>query len=569
MRQLLRVSAVAVFAAAMIMGCTTPEGPQRRDAGRRPPVDRPENAYYYYVEAQMAKQDGDNEKAAALLSKAIEIDPETLYLRKELALEYVQLKDQQRTLAVVEDILAVYPDDVEMLILYGRIRQSQNQIDEAARAYKRALDIDKGQQNAYLLLGGIYLQNNRLDEARSVFEEMVGNFPDAYTGHLFLGKIYAKQGRNDKAELAFKKALELEPNLLEPRFELLELYKDQGKTDIIVRTYEDILKNNPMNIRAALELGLIYWKEGRPKVAEKTFLDLGRRSSNEFDVILKVIQTYLEPDRHQDAIIVLEGLLKGSPDNPDLHHLAGVAYYDTKNNEKALLHFSKVTPQSRFYQDAVVHLAFLYRENGQTQDAIDLMEKTVKSFPENAEFVYYLGTFYEEKEEYEKAAELFNRSIQIEPDETKYHFRLGVVYDKWGRKDDSIAAMRTVIDLDPSDANALNYLGYTYADLGKNLDEAEQLIKEALKYKPDDGYITDSLGWVYYKKGDYAKALEILKKAVELVPDDPIILEHLGDAYLKAGDTKNARQAYERSLEKQHKDRPAIEEKIKNLPEHR
>jgi Flp pilus assembly protein TadD len=81
--------------------------------------------------------------------------------------------------------------------------------------------------------------------------------------------------------------------------------------------------------------------------------------------------------------------------------------------------------------------------------------------------------------------------------------------------------MRKVIALDPKNANALNYLGYTYADLGQNLDEAEQLVIEALKYKANDGFITDSLGWVYYKKGEYTKALDYLRKAHELVPDDP------------------------------------------------
>jgi Flp pilus assembly protein TadD len=127
--------------------------------------------------------------------------------------------------------------------------------------------------------------------------------------------------------------------------------------------------------------------------------------------------------------------------------------------------------------------------------------------------------------------------------------------------------MKTVIRLDPQDASALNYLGYTYADLGKNLEEAERLIKEALKVKPDDGYITDSLGWVYYKMGDYSKALTVLKRAVELVPEDPVILEHLGDAYLKANDQKNALKAYERSLKLGHKDQAAIEDKIKQIKE--
>ena len=126
-------------------------------------------------------------------------------------------------------------------------------------------------------------------------------------------------------------------------------------------------------------------------------------------------------------------------------------------------------------------------------------------------------------------------------------------------------AMRTVISLDPKHANALNYLGYTYADLRLNLDEAERLIKEALKYKPNDGYITDSLGWVYYKKGKFDIALKYLKKAIELVPDDPIMLEHLGDAYLKLDDKPNALKSYQKSLNIKGKDKEALMEKIRQL----
>jgi predicted TPR repeat methyltransferase len=67
--------------------------------------------------------------------------------------------------------------------------------------------------------------------------------------------------------------------------------------------------------------------------------------------------------------------------------------------------------------------------------------------------------------------------------------------------------------------------------------------------------------------GDYSKALAVLKRAVELVPEDPVIMEHLGDAYLKTNDKKKALQAYERSLKLGHKDRAAIEEKIRQLKE--
>ena len=101
--------------------------------------------------------------------------------------------------------------------------------------------------------------------------------------------------------------------------------------------------------------------------------------------------------------------------------------------------------------------------------------------------------------------------------------------------------------------------------MGQNLDEAEQLIQQALVYKPDDGYITDSLGWVYYKKGLYRKALEYLDKAVRLIPEDPTILEHIGDTYLKLELPQKALDYYRLALVKKENEKTDLQEKIREL----
>jgi tetratricopeptide (TPR) repeat protein len=314
-----------------------------------------------------------------------------------------------------------------------------------------------------------------------------------------------------------------------------------------------------------MELALLYHQNGRKKEANAIFKSLGSRSLEDFDIILQIIQLYLEKDRNDEAIIVVNGLLAGAPDSSELHHLSGIAFYSMKDKNKAMAQFSRVAAGTRFYKDAVVHIAFIYQEEKNTDKAIEYLKSVLEKSPDNSEFMYYLGTFYEETNEYEKAEQVLKKAIAIDSDKAKLYFRLGVVYDKWGRKETSIEQMRTVIELDPKHANALNYLGYTYADQGKNLDEAERLVKEALKYKPDDGYITDSLGWVYYKKGEYKKALGVLQRAVELVPDDPIILEHLGDAYRKNDDPRNALKYYKRSLKVKDKDRDELRQKISEL----
>ena len=127
--------------------------------------------------------------------------------------------------------------------------------------------------------------------------------------------------------------------------------------------------------------------------------------------------------------------------------------------------------------------------------------------------------------------------------------------------------MEIVIKIDPRHADALNYIGYTYADENVHLDRALELIEKAIKYKPNSGYIIDSLGWVYFRKGLYDKALTELKKAVELAPHDPAIAEHLGDVYYKKQEYGNALKAYEKAISLENVETERLQGKIKNTRE--
>jgi tetratricopeptide (TPR) repeat protein len=230
-----------------------------------------------------------------------------------------------------------------------------------------------------------------------------------------------------------------------------------------------------------------------------------------------------------------------------------------------MLQFEQVPKESTFYEKSVLIRAFHHMDRSEHQKAIAILEKAHALIPENTEIILYLGSFYEETEMYQKAVDMYILGLSISKDSAKLYFRLGVAYDKKGDRIACIKEMKNVIRIDPEDANALNYLGYTYADLGMNLEEAEELIMRALKLKPDDGYITDSLGWVYYKKGDYEKALITLEKAVTLIPDDPILLEHLGDALIKTQNSEKALEYYKRSLKLKKKDTKDLEIKIEGL----
>ena len=117
------------------------------------------------------------------------------------------------------------------------------------------------------------------------------------------------------------------------------------------------------------------------------------------------------------------------------------------------------------------------------------------------------------------------------------------------RKSVASPHMEKAIDLNPKNDAALNYLGYTWAEQGVRLEEAEGLILRALEVDPKDGFYIDSLGWVYFQRGDYHTAVKHLERAVELINDDPTISEHLGDAYEKVGRIVDASRVYRAALD--------------------
>jgi Flp pilus assembly protein TadD len=128
------------------------------------------------------------------------------------------------------------------------------------------------------------------------------------------------------------------------------------------------------------------------------------------------------------------------------------------------------------------------------------------------------------------------------------------------------ADFKKALELFPDRADVLNYLGYSWIDQGVNLDEGMRMIRRAVEQKPDDGYIVDSLGWAYYRLGNFDEAVKHLERAVEIRPEDPTINDHLGDAYWKVGRQLEAKfqWSHAAALKPDPDELKKIEEKLKS-----
>ncbi|MDY6832546.1 MAG: tetratricopeptide repeat protein [Thermodesulfobacteriota bacterium] len=619
----------AALTVLLTAGCPAPVTTLQKGGPAKPAITSPANSYYLFTQAQIEKEKGSLDSATAWMTRAVAADPDSAYLKRELAILFLMKKENDRARQTVEQLLAVHPDDVDGQILLAGILHHQGDLQGAARLYEQALENAPDQEGLYLVLGNLYTEQGQMESAAGVYEKMTRHFPDLWDGHFFLGNTRKEMGLAKEAEASYKTAIRLNPEALSPRFALLDLYERQTPatgpvtvtvtsgdtlfslcrqvygdcsrrlldriaaanpviTDMdrlnvgqtlqmppregaahnrrqVIGLYTDLLRDNPDNYRAAFGLALHHHAAGDVDAALKILKPLGPKSDETPGVLQPLFQYYIDRGKYPEAEILVNGMLAGAPDSSALNYLMGMVQDQRENKEEAIRFLSRVDSKSRFYDNARFHMALLHQSMGNTGQAIEILSARVNDEPDNVDHLLRLGVLYEEKEEYGKAEDLFERGLAIAPDHVELLFRLGVIYDKTDRKEALITQMEKVIEIDPNNAGALNYLGYTYAEKGENLDQAQALIEKALALQPDDGYITDSLGWVYFKKGNVEKAVYYLEAAVNLVPDDPVLLEHLGDAYREQGNTEKALEMYRRSLASQEKDTTKIKAKIEAL----
>lgn len=192
------------------------------------------------------------------------------------------------------------------------------------------------------------------------------------------------------------------------------------------------------------------------------------------------------------------------------------------------------------------------RKSGKTDAAIEVLSQLAKSHGDLPAVHSSLGDIFRQEERFEESTEAYDRAIALfdEPDASQWvaYYARGITYERRGLWDQSEADFRKALELSPNQPYVLNYLGYSLVERQEKLDEALEMIEEAVARRPDDGYVTDSLGWVLYRLGRYDEAIVHMERAVELMPSDPIITDHLGDVLWAVGRKREAEFQWTRAL---------------------
>jgi tetratricopeptide (TPR) repeat protein len=127
-------------------------------------------------------------------------------------------------------------------------------------------------------------------------------------------------------------------------------------------------------------------------------------------------------------------------------------------------------------------------------------------------------------------------------------YSISPLYQSIGHKELTEEVLQDVLKIDAKNAAANNDLGYDWADGGKNLPQAEKMIRAAVDAEPDNQSYLDSMGWVLYKRGKFDQAKVFMEKAIDPASQpDPIVLNHYGDVLYRLGDIAGASKVWQRA----------------------
>jgi tetratricopeptide (TPR) repeat protein len=369
-------------------------------------------------------------------------------------------------------------------------------------------------------------------------------------------------GDKAAAEAKYRRAVELDPSALRVVLTSADGLRRLGKdadARAILKTFGDkygdtvvmdglLTPNAPMPKppSAASGIGEIMFEIGSALNADS------RNARGDLALIFENLAVELKPD-HDFAWLTIAGL-----------------YEQWGRPNKAMDAYAKVAATSPLSWQARLRAASLDAQEERFDDAVKKLRVMTAEKPDRVDAALTLAELLRNKEKYAEAVTAYDAAIgrikKVEERHWPIFFGRGIVLERtkqWARAE---ADMKKALELSPEQPYVLNYLGYSWIDQGLNLDAGMKMLKRATELRPDDGAITDSVGWAYYRLGQFDKAVEWLERASEQKGDDATVVEHLGDAYWHVGRFREARFEWNRALnQKPDKDRiPVLLDKVSN-----
>lgn len=470
------------------------------------------------------------------------------------------------------------------------LAQRATNIAGYARNGRLALDsaelwrqLDNESLEAKQILAELFISSGNLAKARPIIEELLKQEKTRADGFLYLNNILTKV-ENKKNALRFILAIAKPyPELAEAHFSIAHTAFYAGDTKLAENELDIAESINPSWETAALFRGFMLANDWPEKALEfyRSFLKVNPNSN---EVRLEYAKTLTNLKKYSEAKVEFLRLVNGSLASPEISLTVALLSLELNDNILAEKFFNQALERGYDDKNKIhIYLAKIYLDRNQPVDAIKFLDKissgplfieakilTAEVITKNksledgiASLSQYKNLSSEDKLQFLKAkvSLLYNNDRKQDAfdlmkkedanfnNSPEFKFDYAMLAEKMGNLLLMEQLLKEAIKLKPDYAFAYNALGYSYADRNINLADAKKYIEIALSISPNNHYIMDSMGWLHYRLGNIEIALQFIEKAYK-IQEDPEIAAHLGEILWKLGKLKQAEEIWEASIMK-------------------
>ncbi|MEO1749817.1 MAG: tetratricopeptide repeat protein, partial [Pseudomonadota bacterium] len=258
------------------------------------------------------------------------------------------------------------------------------------------------------------------------------------------------------------------------------------------------------------------------------------------------------------AALYLEMARASWPEEPQVLFELGSTAERLDQIEKAITYYEQVDTNSPLHRVAALQQGLALSDLDRNDEAKVTLRALIDESPTDFRGYMALGGVHSFLREWEEASAVYTVALNnIDADDPRFwtvHYRLAISYERQKEWEKAEPAFLKALELSPDQPDVLNYLGYSWIDMNMNLERGLGMIETAVRQRPRDGYIVDSLGWAHYRLGNFDAAVTELERATDLRPRDPTINDHLGDAYWRVGRKLEAVHQWSRVLDMESDD---------------
>jgi tetratricopeptide (TPR) repeat protein len=558
--------ALAPLLAVCACASTSPEPVAVRSAPA-PPAESPEfrpddSAYGLFLAGQAAVNNGHGNAAAAYFDRAAGLDPgePAAFLDTHAFSALLLAGDVTRAAAIAPTDPSVEPVMRRLGALTQGVEALASGDPKRAYATFSGPGIGAPYDGVAQLLSPFAAAAADDFRAATVHPVIAAEPIEQFYASLDQGKLYEHFRHYDEAETAFRALITGgDPGGI-ASLALGALLERRGRSAEAAAIYATAMTHNPND--AALGVARARALGGKPAPPLPSF----KQSAAE--ALLAPATILIIQKQHEVALAYLRLALRLDPGRDEAWVLVGDILTNIGDEDGARVAYMTPKVGSPDYLTARAKLAWSYQDAGDKDKALAIAQAAHASAPGDEEAATTLADLFRADERYGDSVKVLDPIIQGQGARADWRllYMRAVDLQESDRWADAERDLSRALAQNPDEPELLNFLGYAWIDRGENLPRAMAMVKKAVSLDPQSGAMVDSLGWAYYRLGDYKNAVQQLESAVVLEAGDAEINDHLGDAYWRVGRRNEAQFQWRRvlTLEPSPKLKTTVEAKLKS-----